>query len=574
MTDETSSQPAEGDLTGTVLHDRYMILRQLGEGGMGTVYLAEHTTIRKKFAVKVLSGEFAHKKDLVDRFLQEARAASMIAQQNVVEISDFGDTPDGSVFFVMEHLDGEDLSGTVEREGALPWSRVRGIMLQVCDALSAAHDAGIYHRDMKPENCFRITRGGNEDFIKVLDFGIAKVTDDEGEGKGLTKTGMIFGTPEYMSPEQAQGKKVDHRVDVYAAGVIMYELLTGRVPFLGDTFMAILSKHMFEVPEAPSAVNPEAEITAEMEAVILKAMQKDRDLRFADMREMKEAIAAVGSGAAAVQVVQENIHRPEAGQMSFVPNPNAGTHPPAPGHAAQGATYPPPGGGTYPGGGTQPPQPAGTYPPGAGTYPPGMYAAPQRRSPATVVAAGLAFLGLAGGGAFVAVSSGPDAPVATAPAANVQPAPAATPEPAPAPKVEAPAPTPAPKVVDEAAATITLKVETKVPAQILDASDGALLGMTNDPKGFAIEKSGTAVKLAIVADGYERLEFETVPSRDKELVKDLVKKAAARPRGGKRGGSKGGSKTADPGPTPATAPKKPTPKPDAVVSDELSNPFG
>ena len=218
------------DLTGVTLLNRYKITKKLGEGGMGTVYLGEHTTIRKKFAIKVLSAEFAHKPDLVERFLQEARAASMISQENVVEITDFGDTPDGSVFFVMEHLRGEDLSDTVKNLGALPWTRVKPIMLQVCNALQAAHDAGIIHRDMKPENCFRITRGSNEDFIKVLDFGIAKVTSDEGEGgKGLTRTGMIFGTPEYMSPEQAQGQKADHRVDVYAAGVIMYELLTGYV---------------------------------------------------------------------------------------------------------------------------------------------------------------------------------------------------------------------------------------------------------------------------------------------------------------------------------------------------------
>src|SRR5690606_3413964 len=146
---------------------------------------------------------------------------------------------------------------------------------QVCSALQAAHDAGIIHRDMKPENCFRITRGKNEDFIKVLDFGIAKVTSDEGEGgTGLTRTGMIFGTPEYMSPEQAQGQKADHRVDVYAAGVIMFELLTGRVPFTADTFMGILTKHMFDVPDAPSQVAPHNNISAEMEAIILKAMQK------------------------------------------------------------------------------------------------------------------------------------------------------------------------------------------------------------------------------------------------------------------------------------------------------------
>ena len=329
-----SSDSAVG-LVGTVLADRYEVVKKLGEGGMGTVYVGRHRTIGKKSAIKVLSGELAARADLVQRFLQEAKAASMISQENVVEITDFGDTPDGSVFFVMEYLQGEDLSDTVKQAGPMPWARVKPIMLQICSALQAAHDAGIVHRDMKPENCFRITRGGNEDFIKVLDFGIAKVTSDEGEGKGLTRTGMIFGTPEYMSPEQAQGSRVDHRVDVYAAGVIMYELMTGRVPFTGDNFMAILTQHMFETPKAPSVLAPELNVPPEVENIILKAMQKDREYRFGSMREMGEAIGAVGTGSAAVAVVQESISRPQTdGHMEFKDGPVQAsasapiTHPP------------------------------------------------------------------------------------------------------------------------------------------------------------------------------------------------------------------------------------------------------
>ncbi|MGB1016694.1 MAG: serine/threonine-protein kinase, partial [Nannocystaceae bacterium] len=230
---------AEESLIGQVLVERYHLLEQLGAGGMGTVYLAEHVTIGKRLAIKVLSREFAHKHELVERFLQEARAASMIAHENVVEITDFGRTPDGSVFFVMEHLAGEDLSATIAKEGPLPWSRVKPIALQICMALEAAHAKGVIHRDMKPENCFRVARSSNQDFIKVLDFGIAKISNDEASGtnKGLTKTGMIFGTPEYMSPEQAQGMRVDLRADIYAVGVIVYECLTGKTPFTSETFM-------------------------------------------------------------------------------------------------------------------------------------------------------------------------------------------------------------------------------------------------------------------------------------------------------------------------------------------------
>ncbi|HET6584273.1 MAG TPA: serine/threonine-protein kinase, partial [Nannocystaceae bacterium] len=285
--------PSAPDLVGTILADRYRILRKLGEGGMGSVYLAEHTTINKRLAIKVLSSEYCHKQDLVNRFLQEARAASMIEQENVVEITDFGSTPGGSVFFAMEYLNGEDLAATIKREGALSWTRARQILLQICAALGSAHAAGIIHRDMKPDNCYRIRRGSNDDFIKVLDFGIAKVQSDEGDGgRALTRTGMIFGTPEYMSPEQAKGEKVDHRVDVYAVGVIMYELLTGRVPFTADTFMGILTKHMFEAPQAPSALIGPGSIPVDVEAIILKSLQKDREYRFQTMAEMAHAIEA------------------------------------------------------------------------------------------------------------------------------------------------------------------------------------------------------------------------------------------------------------------------------------------
>ncbi|WAS99134.1 serine/threonine protein kinase [Nannocystis punicea] len=311
--------PPAPDLTGTLLLDRYCLLRKLGVGGMGTVYEAEHVTIKKRCAIKILNPEFAHRSELVERFLQEARAASMIGHENVVEITDFGATPTGSVFFVMEMLVGEDLSETIKRSAPLPWSRVAGITMQICRALQAAHDKGIIHRDMKPENCFRIERSGNPDFIKVLDFGIAKLTGEDGSSGRLTSTGMIFGTPTYMSPEQAQGERVDHRADVYAVGVILYELVTGKVPFTADNFMGILTKHMFEDPPAPSEVAPEAGILPEVEALILKAMQKDRGLRFQSLRELMEAIQDVGTDAAPVVVVPNRVSRPNTGPTQFRP---------------------------------------------------------------------------------------------------------------------------------------------------------------------------------------------------------------------------------------------------------------
>ena len=492
-------KPGGDPLVGSVLLGRYRILKRLGEGGMGTVYLGEHTAIRKKVAVKVLSAEYAQKPDVRQRFLQEAQAASMVPQQNIVEITDYGDTPDGRAFFVMEYLEGEDLSDTVKREGALPWARVQPMLLQICEALQAAHDAGIIHRDMKPENCYRIARGGNPDFVKVLDFGIAKVTnpDEEGGGKGLTKTGMIFGTPEYMSPEQAQGQKVDHRVDIYAMGVIMFELLTGSTPFQGDTFMGILTKHLFEAPPSPSASNPAANIPPDAEAIILKAMQKDRELRFGSMNEMAVAIQAVGSGAAPVAVVAEDLSAaPVSGAMQF----NGSTAPTL--SEMPGATGYPVGGG--------------------GTWAP-VDEAPRSKAPLLVL---LGLLVAAGGGATAYLLTR-DAGTAEDAAAMATGATAATAGTAAvAPPVAAPIPTPEHvKQLAPETPTVLLTIKTNVDAKVVDAVDDGIYGMTNTAEGVSVEKSKEMHKFILRAEGYEDLEMEFIPSRDKHFVKELEKSA-------------------------------------------------
>ncbi|MDB4968741.1 MAG: hypothetical protein JWN44_4430 [Myxococcales bacterium] len=289
--------PAHSDpYIGSTIAERYKVISKLGEGGMGVVYLAEHVFIEKRVALKVLSEDFARKADLVARFMQEAKAASRIGHENIVDITDFGETASGSVFFAMEFLDGMDLAGHIKTGGAMPFPRAKIIMNQICRALGAAHAKGIIHRDMKPENVYLITREGRADFAKVLDFGIAKMSAlDEGSSR-LTRTGMIFGTPEYMSPEQARGDKPDHRVDIYAAGCILYEMLTGDVPFHAETFMGVLTKHMFENPEPPSQRNPAAHIPPDVEAVCLKALAKDRDQRYQTMKEVAVALEACAGG--------------------------------------------------------------------------------------------------------------------------------------------------------------------------------------------------------------------------------------------------------------------------------------
>jgi serine/threonine-protein kinase len=286
--------PTDDPLIGMVLSDRYRIIRKLGEGGMGAVYQAEHALIEKRIALKVLFPELTRRTDLVARFLQEAKSASRIGHENVIDISDFGQSPEGLVYIAMEYLDGHDLAHLIRTAGPQPWARARPILMQIAKALRAAHEHGIIHRDMKPENVFLIQREGRPDFVKVLDFGIAKSVNVDDGGPRLTQAGMIFGTPEYMSPEQAQGQTPDHRVDVYALGCVMYHLLTGSVPFTADNFMGILTKHMLDPVQPPRRRSPGLGIASDVEAVCLRALEKDRDNRWQDMDQFYRALGGAG----------------------------------------------------------------------------------------------------------------------------------------------------------------------------------------------------------------------------------------------------------------------------------------
>jgi eukaryotic-like serine/threonine-protein kinase len=280
----------EPDLTGATI-DRYRLLRRLGVGGMGAVYEVEHVQLHKHFALKMLREELSQNELFRRRFLREARAASAVTHPHIVDISDFGETPDGRVFFVMELLEGRDLQELLEAEGRLSWPRAQEILIQVAAALEAAHRRGVIHRDVKPSSCFLVALPdqGDEVFVKVLDFGIAKVSSSLDKSTAqLTSTQEIFGTIAYMAPEMAMGTSDDFRSDIYALGVMMYRMLVGELPFTEGTPFQILSQHVSTPPPPPRSRQPS--IPEGVEAIILKAMAKDPGHRFSSMGEFVRAL--------------------------------------------------------------------------------------------------------------------------------------------------------------------------------------------------------------------------------------------------------------------------------------------
>ena len=247
------------DLIGKVVAERYRIIEPLGSGGMGTVYRAEHIHMRKPVALKVLHRELTHLPEIVARFEREAIAAARITHPNVAAATDYGRMPDGACYLVLEYVHGHSLRHTLLQCGTFDTDRACRIARQIALALSAAHEAGIVHRDLKPENVMLDDGATDPDFVKVLDFGIAKIhMPEQADQPALTRTGTVFGTPEYMSPEQALGQTADTRADLYSLGIMFYEMLTGRTPFADKEMIVVVTRHMTEAPPPlPFDVDPE-----------------------------------------------------------------------------------------------------------------------------------------------------------------------------------------------------------------------------------------------------------------------------------------------------------------------------
>ena len=280
----------DGDLVGRDL-GTYRLLRCLGGAGMSRVYLAEQAAGSRQFAVKVLRNANFNQAALdvvVRRFLQEARVASRLHHPHIVDVVDFG-SADGIAYLVMEYLDGESLRETLKRHGPLPWTRVLPMFLHICDALEEAHAKGVIHRDLKPSNCFRVRHASGDDFIKVSDFGLARIADED-LPDGLLAGGVLLATPEYMAPELIRGAKADPRVDIYGVGVLLYELLTGTCPFQSGKQTTVLAMQLLDEAIPPRRVAPEANIPSSVERVIMRALSKQPEDRFQSVADMRGAL--------------------------------------------------------------------------------------------------------------------------------------------------------------------------------------------------------------------------------------------------------------------------------------------
>ncbi len=273
-------------LIGTMMAGKYEILDVLGDGGMGVVYKAHDSLMDRAVAIKILHAQLVSDSMSVKRFQQESKAASRLRHPHVITTFDFGISPTGQPYIVMDFLDGEPLSEVIKRDGNVAVERGIRILSQTCDALDHAHKQGVIHRDLKPSNIVLCKFDGQSDFVRVVDFGVAKLIGGNQEGQRLTQAGEVCGSPVYMSPEQCVGADLDRRSDIYSMGIVIYETLTGRLPIVGKTMVDTMTKHISEIPPRFNAVRPDLYIPERLESVVFKALAKDPANRHQSMEEL------------------------------------------------------------------------------------------------------------------------------------------------------------------------------------------------------------------------------------------------------------------------------------------------
>lgn len=472
----------------------YLVKSKLGEGGMGIVFLAEHPLISRRVAIKVIHPDYARNPEAVSRFFTEAQAVNKIGHPNIVDITDFGQTAEGESYFIMEYLAGESLSSRLAK-GRMPLAVGLHIAAQVADALAASHTSNILHRDLKPDNVFLIGRGHDHSVVKVLDFGLAKLTGDQ-KSSHKTRTGSVMGTPYYMAPEQCAGKSdIDSRADVYSLGVMLWEIVVGRVPFPGEGYGEIIVKHLTE--PAPRAIQENPDCPPWLDELIDLALAKEKTHRVQTMAEFRDTLQ---------------------GQLDQIPPELMA----AAGMAHQMGSRPPGMGSRPPGMGSRPPRLASTPPSQAHGVPPlstlGLAAGetgdqpsiPQTKGRPMMLWAGVAVVAIAAAvGATLALRKPGVSALKAAPPVL---APVTTPTPAPS------APTPA---------TVLVTFESDPPGATVARDNTTVLGLT--PMDWPLPYGTTPILITFSKIGFQTQIRRIVPDR-RETLKATLTPAVAESR--------------------------------------------